>query len=68
MLNPWVSLRHDQLIPVYKALNEKEPLEKGLEEEEEKIYIWPVSARIGDAVPWIFGYRMQHDEHWKSGS
>jgi hypothetical protein len=31
-----VSLRHDQLIPVNKAVNEKEQLEKGLEEEEEK--------------------------------
>jgi hypothetical protein len=34
--NPWVSLRRDQLIPVNKAVNEKEQLEKGLEEEEEK--------------------------------
>jgi hypothetical protein len=34
MPNPWVSLRCDQLIPVYKAVNEKEQLEKGLEEEE----------------------------------
>jgi hypothetical protein len=31
-----VSLRCDQLIPVNKAVNEKEQLEKGLEEEEEK--------------------------------
>jgi hypothetical protein len=31
-----VSLRHDQLIPVNKAVNEKEQLEKGLEEEEKK--------------------------------
>jgi hypothetical protein len=30
-----VSLRHDQRIPVNKAANEKEQLEKGLEEEEE---------------------------------
>jgi hypothetical protein len=36
MPNPWVSLRHDQLIPVNKAVNEKEQLEKELEEEEEK--------------------------------
>jgi hypothetical protein len=36
MPNPWVSLRCDQLIPVNKAVNEKEQLEKGLEEEEEK--------------------------------
>jgi hypothetical protein len=26
---PWVSPRHDQLIPVNKAVNEKEQLEKG---------------------------------------
>jgi hypothetical protein len=36
MPNPWVSLRCDQLIPVNKAVNEKEQLEKGLEEEEGK--------------------------------
>jgi hypothetical protein len=35
--NPWVSLRHDQLIPVNKAVNKKEQLEKGLEEEEKKV-------------------------------
>jgi hypothetical protein len=35
--NPWVSLRRDQLIPVNKAVNEKEQLEKRLEEEEEKM-------------------------------
>jgi hypothetical protein len=29
MPNPWVSLRGDQLIPVNKAVNEKEQLEKG---------------------------------------
>jgi hypothetical protein len=29
MPNPWVSLRRDQLIPVNKAVNEKEQLEKG---------------------------------------
>jgi hypothetical protein len=33
MPNPWVSLRRGQLIPANKALNEKEQLEKGLEEE-----------------------------------
>jgi hypothetical protein len=33
-----VALRRDQLIPVKKAVNEKEQLEKGLEEEEEKKY------------------------------
>jgi hypothetical protein len=36
MSNPWVSLRRDQLILVNKAVNEKEQLEKGLEEEEEE--------------------------------
>jgi hypothetical protein len=30
MPNPWVSLRQDQLIPVNKAVNKKEQLEKGL--------------------------------------
>jgi hypothetical protein len=29
MPNPWVSLRLDQIIPVNKAVNEKEQLEKG---------------------------------------
>jgi hypothetical protein len=36
MPNPRVSLRHDQLLPVYMAVDEKEQLEKGLEEEEEE--------------------------------
>jgi hypothetical protein len=36
MPNPWVSLRCDQFIPVNKAVNKKEQLEKGLEEEEKK--------------------------------
>jgi hypothetical protein len=47
MLNPWVSLRRDQLIPVNKAVNEKEQLE----EEDKKITklaeirrIWPPCA------------------------
>jgi hypothetical protein len=31
-----VSLRRDQIIPADKAVNKKEQLEKGLEEEEEK--------------------------------
>jgi hypothetical protein len=39
MPNPWVSLRRDQLIPVNKAVNEKEQLEKGMEEEEKKIWV-----------------------------
>jgi hypothetical protein len=34
--NPWVSLRRDQLILVIKVVNEKEQLEKVLEEEEKK--------------------------------
>jgi hypothetical protein len=33
MPNPWVSLRRDQLIPVNKAVNEKEQLEEGQKEE-----------------------------------
>jgi hypothetical protein len=52
MPNPWVSLRHDQLIPINKAVNEKEQLEKGLEEEEKKKKLVSVlaawsSRRIG---------------------
>jgi hypothetical protein len=39
MLNPWVSLGRDQLIPVNKVVNVKEQLEKGLEEEESWIEI-----------------------------
>jgi hypothetical protein len=30
---PWVSLRCDQLMPLNKAVNQKEILEKGLEDE-----------------------------------
>jgi hypothetical protein len=37
MPNPWVSLRCDQFIPVHKAVNEIEHLEKGLEEEEKNV-------------------------------
>jgi hypothetical protein len=37
MPNPWVSLRCNQVIPVNKAVNEKEQLENGLEEEEKKV-------------------------------
>jgi preprotein translocase subunit YajC len=37
MPNPWVSLRRDQLILVYKAVKAKEQLEKGLEEEDKII-------------------------------
>jgi hypothetical protein len=36
MPNPCVPLKCNQLIPVNKAVYEKEQLEKGLEEEEEK--------------------------------
>jgi hypothetical protein len=46
MPNPWVSLRHDQLIPVNKAVNKKEELEKGLEEEEEKKKPTPPSSDL----------------------
>jgi hypothetical protein len=35
---PWVSLRCDQIIPVKKAVNKKEQLERGLEEEEKKLF------------------------------
>jgi hypothetical protein len=40
MPNPWVSRRRDQLILVNKAVNKKELLEKGLEEEEGKKLLW----------------------------
>jgi hypothetical protein len=55
MPNPWVSLRCDQLIPVNKALNKKEQLEKGLkEEEEEKKDVHPSSGGNSDFyVPYI---------------
>jgi hypothetical protein len=43
MPNPWVSLRHYQLILVNKEVNEKEQLENGLKEEEEK----KAKTRIG---------------------
>jgi hypothetical protein len=46
MPNPWVSLRHDQLIPVYKTVNEKEQLEKGLEEEDKKCSIGENSPNL----------------------
>jgi hypothetical protein len=39
-----VSLRRDQLIPVNKAVNKKEQLEKGLEEEEKKTFSWNYNA------------------------
>jgi hypothetical protein len=41
MPNPWVSLRRDQLIPVNKAMNKKDKLEKRIEEEEQKIIFTP---------------------------
>jgi hypothetical protein len=44
MLNPWVSLRRDQLISVNKAVNEKDQMEKGLEEVEKKKCVVPCSA------------------------
>jgi hypothetical protein len=37
MPNPWVSLRHDQLIPVNKAVNKKNYWKRGLEEEEKLV-------------------------------
>jgi hypothetical protein len=37
MPNPWVFLRHDQLNPVNKAVNEKKQLETVLEEDEKKM-------------------------------
>jgi hypothetical protein len=37
MPNPWASLICDQLIPVNKAVNEKEQMEKGIEEEVGKL-------------------------------
>jgi hypothetical protein len=40
MPNPWVSLRRDQLIPVNKAVNEKEQLEKGQERGRRKKKFW----------------------------
>jgi hypothetical protein len=36
MPKPWVSPRHDHLIPVNKAVNKKEQLGKGLVAEEKK--------------------------------
>jgi hypothetical protein len=45
-----VSLRRDQLIPVNKAVNKKEQLEKGLEEEEEKkefALAWRYRKQVG---------------------
>jgi hypothetical protein len=51
MTNPWVSIRRDQLILVNKGVNEKEQLEKGLEEEEGK--------KAETAQLWL--YRMHSD-------
>jgi hypothetical protein len=39
MPSPWVSVRHEQLIPVNKAVNEKEQLEKRREEKKKNFYI-----------------------------
>jgi hypothetical protein len=46
MPNPWVSLRCDQLIPVNKAVNKKEQLEKGLEEEEKTFSSHPLLTYV----------------------
>jgi hypothetical protein len=37
---PWVSLRHDQLVPVNKAGNEKEQLEKKVCTQHKKVTSW----------------------------
>jgi hypothetical protein len=54
MPNPWVSVRCAQLIPVNKAVNKKEQLEKGLEEEEEeeKKYRWQLSVSYQSTNSW----------------
>jgi 16S rRNA C967 or C1407 C5-methylase (RsmB/RsmF family) len=57
-----VSLRRDQLIPVKKAVNTKEQLEKGLEEEEEKntIKLWRIT-KVPNAwklVAWRSSHRI----------
>jgi hypothetical protein len=55
MPTPWVSPRHDQLIPFNKAVNEKGQLEKGLEEEEEKKLRLPgLGANLGSFVFHLF--------------
>jgi hypothetical protein len=41
MPNPWVSLRCDQLIPVNKAVNESEQMEKGWRRRK-KTPRWPI--------------------------
>jgi hypothetical protein len=46
MPNPWVSPRHTHLIPVNKAVNKNEQLEKGLEREEEKSVYWYCSRFV----------------------
>jgi hypothetical protein len=50
MPNTWVSLRSDQLIPVNKVVNDKEQLEKGLEEEEEKMMEWEARLSFSGAL------------------
>jgi hypothetical protein len=40
MPTPCVSLRCDQLIPINKAVNVKEQLDNGLEEEEDEKQTW----------------------------
>jgi hypothetical protein len=50
MSNPWVSLRYDQLIPGNKAVNEKEQLGKGLEEERKKSFLDDIGIRRCSAL------------------
>jgi hypothetical protein len=65
MPNPWVSLRCDLLIPINKAGNEKEQLEKGTEEEEKRDFLsqWHLPRE-----PKIFGSNlaMVSEKTWQS--
>jgi hypothetical protein len=54
MPNPWVSLRRDQLSLVNKAVNEKEQLEKGLEEEKKS------AANVVPKTGWFFLVKEQN--------
>jgi hypothetical protein len=63
MLNPWVSLRCDQLIPVNKAVNEKEQLEKGLEEEDKKMYGMPHLMKTASNCAGCLGGLRLHTLH-----
>jgi hypothetical protein len=50
LAKPWVSLRRNQLIPVNKAVYEKEHLEKGLEEDEKKLLLSETQQRTDHCV------------------